>query len=158
MSAADMIMGLDTPKLEVPEKFEPTLPARGWMINPFGGNPAWTLFVAPLPALLACILIFMDQQITAVIINRKEHKLKVRNFEVHFVKKHNVIFINIVALKLHLFHELTERMRLPFRFVCTGHTNHVMFSDGHSMVCCRDSAVYESCQFIKNGIRVRSPR
>jgi hypothetical protein len=32
---------------------------------------------ALLPALLATILIFMDQQITAVIINRKENKLKV---------------------------------------------------------------------------------
>jgi len=31
--------------------------------------------VAILPALLATILIFMDQQITAVIVNRKEHKL-----------------------------------------------------------------------------------
>jgi hypothetical protein len=30
-----------------------------------------------IPALLATILIFMDQQITAVIINRKENKLKV---------------------------------------------------------------------------------
>lgn len=30
------------------------------------------------PALLCTILVFMDQQITAVIINRKEHKLKVR--------------------------------------------------------------------------------
>jgi hypothetical protein len=34
-------------------------------------------FAALLPALLATILIFMDQQITAVIINRKENKLKV---------------------------------------------------------------------------------
>lgn len=32
---------------------------------------------AALPALLVTILIFMDQQITAVIVNRKEHKLKV---------------------------------------------------------------------------------
>lgn len=31
-----------------------------------------------LPALLVTILIFMDQQITAVIVNRKENKLKVR--------------------------------------------------------------------------------
>lgn len=30
------------------------------------------------PALLATILIFMDQQITAVIVNRKENKLRVR--------------------------------------------------------------------------------
>lgn len=45
---------------------------------PFVGNPWWTSLVAFVPALLACILIFMDQQITAVIVNRKEHKLKVR--------------------------------------------------------------------------------
>lgn len=31
-----------------------------------------------LPALLVTILIFMDQQITAVIVNRKENKLRVR--------------------------------------------------------------------------------
>lgn len=33
-----------------------------------------------IPALLCTILIFMDQQITAVIINRKEHKLKVCHY------------------------------------------------------------------------------
>ena len=32
---------------------------------------------AILPAMLATILIFMDQQITIVIVNRKEHLLKV---------------------------------------------------------------------------------
>jgi len=35
----------------------------------------WTSVVAIVPALLGSILIFMDQQITAVIVNRKEHKL-----------------------------------------------------------------------------------
>lgn len=35
------------------------------------------MIAAIIPALLCTILIFMDQQITAVIINRKEHKLKV---------------------------------------------------------------------------------
>lgn len=78
MSLTDMAIGLRTPKLSVPERFEPTLSSRGWLINPFGGNPIWTVFGAPIPALLATILIFMDQQITAVIINRKEHKLKVK--------------------------------------------------------------------------------
>lgn len=34
--------------------------------------------MAIVPAILASILIFMDQQITAVIVNRKEHKLSVR--------------------------------------------------------------------------------
>lgn len=56
---------------------QPTSKNRGWLIDPLGDNPWWTLLVAALPALLCTILIFMDQQITAVIINRKEHKLKV---------------------------------------------------------------------------------
>ncbi len=73
----DYLIGLDTPKLTVPMKFATTKPGRGWVINPFGKNPPIMWFAALLPALLATILIFMDQQITAVIINRKENKLKV---------------------------------------------------------------------------------
>ncbi|MEQ2164386.1 Sodium bicarbonate cotransporter 3, partial [Goodea atripinnis] len=49
---------------------------RGWLISPMGPNPWWTLLAAAIPALLCTILIFMDQQITAIIINRKENKLK----------------------------------------------------------------------------------
>lgn len=56
---------------------KPTSPERGWFIPPFGGNPWWVYLAAAIPALLVTILIFMDQQITAVIVNRKEHKLKV---------------------------------------------------------------------------------
>ncbi|CAF3452133.1 unnamed protein product [Rotaria sp. Silwood1] len=72
----DNLIGLDTPKLSVPQKFATTKEGRGWIINPFGKNPMVMWFAALLPALLATILIFMDQQITAVIINRKENKLK----------------------------------------------------------------------------------
>ncbi|CAF2962810.1 unnamed protein product [Rotaria sp. Silwood2] len=72
----DYLIGLDTPKLTVPQKFATTKEGRGWIINPFGKNPIYMWFAALLPALLATILIFMDQQITAVIINRKENKLK----------------------------------------------------------------------------------
>ncbi|XP_006851674.1 PREDICTED: sodium bicarbonate cotransporter 3 isoform X4 [Chrysochloris asiatica] len=76
MVAVDYLVGVPSPKLLVPEKFEPTYPNRGWIISPLGENPWWTLLIAAIPALLCTILIFMDQQITAVIINRKEHKLK----------------------------------------------------------------------------------
>ncbi|KAM8921891.1 sodium bicarbonate cotransporter 3 isoform 4-T4 [Lycaon pictus] len=76
MVAIDYLVGVPSPKLHVPEKFEPTDPSRGWFISPLGENPWWTLLIAAIPALLCTILIFMDQQITAVIINRKEHKLK----------------------------------------------------------------------------------
>ncbi|XP_035650850.1 sodium bicarbonate cotransporter 3-like isoform X5 [Oncorhynchus keta] len=76
MVLVDYLMGIPSPKLNVPDRFEPTSKHRGWLISPLGPNPWWTLLVAALPALLCTILIFMDQQITAVIINRKEHKLK----------------------------------------------------------------------------------
>ncbi|XP_074051751.1 sodium bicarbonate cotransporter 3 isoform X3 [Macrotis lagotis] len=76
MVAIDYLVGVPSPKLVVPEKFEPTHKERGWIISPLGDNPWWTLLIAAIPALLCTILIFMDQQITAVIINRKEHKLK----------------------------------------------------------------------------------
>jgi hypothetical protein len=35
------------------------------------------MILSAVPAMLATILIFMDQQITAVIVNRRENKLKV---------------------------------------------------------------------------------
>ncbi|XP_052757917.1 sodium bicarbonate cotransporter 3 isoform X7 [Galleria mellonella] len=76
MSFLDYKVGVKTPKLEVPSEFKPTLPTRNWVITPFSGNPFWSALVAILPALLGTILIFMDQQITAVIVNRKENKLK----------------------------------------------------------------------------------
>nr|CAD7423141.1 unnamed protein product [Timema monikensis] len=76
MSGLDFYSGIPTPKLEVPAEFKPTLSTRGWVVAPFGRNPFWTAIIAVVPALLGTILIFMDQQITAVIVNRKEFKLK----------------------------------------------------------------------------------
>lgn len=98
MVLVDYLVGVPSPKLNVPDRFEvgrragrftpggffltllfvqPTSNTRGWLISPLGPNPWWTLLAAAIPALLCTILIFMDQQITAVIINRKENKLKV---------------------------------------------------------------------------------
>uniref|UniRef100_A0A8C6L622 Anion exchange protein n=1 Tax=Nothobranchius furzeri TaxID=105023 RepID=A0A8C6L622_NOTFU len=76
MVLIDYALGIPSPKLKVPDKFKPTRDDRGWLINPVGPNPWWTTIITAIPALLCTILIFMDQQITAVIINRKEHKLK----------------------------------------------------------------------------------
>lgn len=77
MSLVDYLADIPTPKLEVPTEFKPTLPNRGWIISPLHEkNPFYTCFLAVIPALLGTILIFMDQQITAVIVNRKENKLK----------------------------------------------------------------------------------
>ncbi|XP_059385260.1 sodium-driven chloride bicarbonate exchanger-like isoform X5 [Carassius carassius] len=76
MVLIDYALGVPSPKLQVPNEFKPTRDDRGWFISPLGPNPWWTIIVSFIPALLCTILIFMDQQITAVIINRKEHKLK----------------------------------------------------------------------------------
>uniref|UniRef100_A0A8B9VS43 Anion exchange protein n=1 Tax=Anas zonorhyncha TaxID=75864 RepID=A0A8B9VS43_9AVES len=74
--AIDVALGLETPKLLVPSELKPTNPSRGWIVLPFGANPWWVCLAAAVPAVLVTILIFMDQQITAVILNRKEYKLK----------------------------------------------------------------------------------
>merc|ERR1719323_377777 len=87
MVVVDYLVGVPTPKMQVPDTVRPTWEGRQWFIHPFGTapepgvqdlepNPWWTSIAAVVPALLASILIFMDQQITAVIVNRKEHKLK----------------------------------------------------------------------------------
>lgn len=72
----DMAMGLDTPKLEVPSEVKPSRDDRGWFINPLDITYWWLIPLALLPAILATILVFLDQQISAVIVNRKDHKLK----------------------------------------------------------------------------------
>ncbi|XP_060109437.1 electroneutral sodium bicarbonate exchanger 1 isoform X2 [Heteronotia binoei] len=76
MASIDYLIGVPSPKLKVPGVFRPTRDDRGWLISPVGPNPWWTVLAAIIPALLCTILVFMDQQITAVIVNRKEHKLK----------------------------------------------------------------------------------
>uniref|UniRef100_A0A663EE16 Anion exchange protein n=1 Tax=Aquila chrysaetos chrysaetos TaxID=223781 RepID=A0A663EE16_AQUCH len=74
MVLLDFVVGIPSPKLHVPHALPGT--TVGWFINPIGPNPWWTVLAALIPALLCTILIFMDQQISAVIVNRKEHKLK----------------------------------------------------------------------------------
>ncbi|CAG5122270.1 unnamed protein product [Candidula unifasciata] len=76
MVLLDFLVGIKTPKLNVPRDFAPTNPKRKWLVSPVGYNPWWTTLAALIPALLCTILIFMDQQITAVIVNRKENKLQ----------------------------------------------------------------------------------
>ncbi|TSM28082.1 Electrogenic sodium bicarbonate cotransporter 4 [Bagarius yarrelli] len=79
----DILMGLETPKLIVPTELKPTRSDRGWVVMPLGKNPWWMYLASFVPALLVTILIFMDQQITAVIVNRKENKLKKKGCGYH---------------------------------------------------------------------------
>eukprot|EP00092_Neocalanus_flemingeri_P037562 GFUD01040897.1.p1 GENE.GFUD01040897.1~~GFUD01040897.1.p1 ORF type:complete len:877 (+),score=230.71 GFUD01040897.1:117-2747(+) len=74
----DSYYGLATPKLIVPTVFTPTRSdLRTWLIPLYDDNSPWYVYLlAAIPAMLLTILLFMDQQITTVIVNRKEHKLK----------------------------------------------------------------------------------
>lgn len=76
MTAFDHSMNLETPKLIVPDEITPTRADRGWSIPLIDQNPFWQIFLAVPFAILLSILIFMDHQITAVIVNRRENKLK----------------------------------------------------------------------------------
>jgi len=79
MTGVDFAFQLPTPKLAVPTEFAPTSSDRGWLVldDKLFSNPMWVDgILAPLFALLASILLFMDQQITAVIVNNKDYKLK----------------------------------------------------------------------------------
>ena len=76
MTLLDYFAQVKTPKLLVPEKFAPTYHGRTWLVPILNGNPWWSIIAAIIPAVLATILIFMDQQITAVIVNRRENMLK----------------------------------------------------------------------------------
>lgn len=75
MTLLDNYISIPTPKLDVPSEFRPTLSTRSWVIDPFV-NDWWWWIIAFFPAMLGVILIFLDQQITAVIVNRRENKLK----------------------------------------------------------------------------------
>uniref|UniRef100_A0A3B4AJD6 Anion exchange protein n=1 Tax=Periophthalmus magnuspinnatus TaxID=409849 RepID=A0A3B4AJD6_9GOBI len=68
-----------TQKLSVPSGFSVTSQSkRGWFINPLGSDglfPVWMMFASCLPALLVFILIFMETQITTLIVSKKERML-----------------------------------------------------------------------------------
>ncbi|XP_077473107.1 anion exchange protein 3 [Stigmatopora argus] len=68
-----------TQKLNVPSGFSVTAPSkRGWFISPFGDKqpfPTWLMGASIVPALLVFILIFMETQITSLIVSKKERRL-----------------------------------------------------------------------------------
>ncbi|XP_036377470.1 anion exchange protein 2b [Megalops cyprinoides] len=68
-----------TQKLSVPHGFSVTSPdKRSWVINPLGSSgefPIWMMAASILPALLVFILIFMETQITTLIVSKKERML-----------------------------------------------------------------------------------
>uniref|UniRef100_A0A8D2K291 Solute carrier family 4 member 1 (Diego blood group) n=1 Tax=Theropithecus gelada TaxID=9565 RepID=A0A8D2K291_THEGE len=68
-----------TQKLSVPDGFKVSnSSARGWIIHPLGLHshfPIWMMFASALPALLVFILIFLESQITTLIVSKPERKM-----------------------------------------------------------------------------------
>ncbi|XP_074047384.1 anion exchange protein 3 isoform X8 [Macrotis lagotis] len=68
-----------TQKLTVPSGLSVTSPQkRNWFIPPLGSSrpfPPWMMVAAAIPALLVLILIFMETQITALIVSQKARRL-----------------------------------------------------------------------------------
>lgn len=74
----------DVPTLQVPDilgegdLYNNDTVRKSFLLEPLGNNlPLWAPIAAVIPALLATGLLFMDQQITALVVNRKDNKLKV---------------------------------------------------------------------------------
>lgn len=71
-----MLPQVFTDKLNVPDGISPSDPTRrGWLI-PLGPVPMWLPFLSLIPALLVYILIFMETQISELIVGKPERGLK----------------------------------------------------------------------------------
>ncbi|KAG8139929.1 hypothetical protein E2320_002690 [Naja naja] len=78
MTLADnLIKDTYTQKLKVPKGLQVSNPEkRGWFIHPLGNKfPIWMMFASALPALLVFILIFLETQITTLIVSKPERKM-----------------------------------------------------------------------------------
>ncbi|XP_005156133.1 solute carrier family 4 member 1b (Diego blood group) isoform X1 [Danio rerio] len=80
MAAIDInIEDTYTQKLVVPKGLQVSNPSmRGWLINPFGEHksfPVWMMFASIVPAILVFILIFLESQITTLIVSKPERKM-----------------------------------------------------------------------------------
>uniref|UniRef100_A0A8D2AG46 Solute carrier family 4 member 1 (Diego blood group) n=1 Tax=Sciurus vulgaris TaxID=55149 RepID=A0A8D2AG46_SCIVU len=71
--------GTYTQKLSVPDGLKVSnSTARGWIIHPLGlysEFPSWMMLASALPALLVFILIFLESQITTLIVSKPERKM-----------------------------------------------------------------------------------
>jgi mannitol/fructose-specific phosphotransferase system IIA component (Ntr-type) len=65
---------VDLAILAAPDKFG-TTSGRPWLVSIFD-VPVWVRWAAAVPAILATLLIFLDQSITARIVNSSDHKLR----------------------------------------------------------------------------------
>ena len=80
----------------IPERIT-TTSGRPWLIDIFA-VPAWVIFGSILPAILAVILLFLDQNITTRLVNAPEYKLK-KGFGFHL----DLLIVSLLLLVGSLF-------------------------------------------------------
>uniref|UniRef100_A0A915M2B9 Anion exchange protein n=2 Tax=Meloidogyne incognita group TaxID=654580 RepID=A0A915M2B9_MELJA len=69
------LIGLEVPSLKMPASIRPTMD-RTWLVDATNIEDYTVALIAAFPALFYTILLVMDQQITAVIVNRRDNKLR----------------------------------------------------------------------------------
>ncbi|MEO1204420.1 MAG: HCO3- transporter, partial [Pseudomonadota bacterium] len=106
---------------EVPEALGTTT-GRPWMVDLFAA-PTWIWGAAIVPAILAVVLLFLDQNITTRLVNAKHHKLK-KGSGYHL----DLLVVGILVLVASLF-------GLPWIVAATVHSlNHVRSLATHRVV------------------------
>tara|TARA_R110002073_G_scaffold65408_24_gene163461 strand:- start:6120 stop:8168 length:2049 start_codon:yes stop_codon:yes gene_type:complete len=77
MSAvAFWLSNVELAKLDIPNEFAPSLHGgRSWFVNPMDA-PQWVWLASAIPGLLGAVLIFLDQNITARLVNSPDHRLQ----------------------------------------------------------------------------------
>ena len=65
-----------TQKIPVISSLQPTLAdERGWFVDPAGIHAGW-MFAAVIPAVFVSILLFMETELTGIVLNKKENNLQ----------------------------------------------------------------------------------
>ncbi|MEO1034797.1 MAG: sodium bicarbonate transporter family protein [Pseudomonadota bacterium] len=106
---------------DVPESFGTTT-GRPWMVDMFS-VPTWIWIASIIPAVLAVVLLFLDQNITTRLVNAKHHKLK-KGSGYHL----DLFIVGLIILVCSLF-------GLPWIVAATVHSlNHVRSLATHRVV------------------------
>ena len=95
--AARLNWSIALPVLELPTKFATTT-GRPWLVS-FTQFPTWAVWAAALPALLATVLLFLDQNITARVANHPRFKqIKGRDTDDLIAGMHGDMFVASILL------------------------------------------------------------
>ena len=70
-----LVQPVDIETLNVPLTIEPSQP-RSWFVNPFSVTQKWVWFASIIPAFFVTILLYLDQNITARLVNNPDNRLK----------------------------------------------------------------------------------